>query len=58
VAEAPPAMRRAERLGALREGAASYASLGVTLGVVLDEASQELGRAWAEMTGGKKGGQP
>jgi len=58
VADAPPAMRKAERLGALREGAASYASLGVTLGAVLDEATQELGRAWAEMTGGRKGGQP
>ncbi len=57
VAQAPPAMKRAERPDALREGAVRYASLGVTLGAVREEAEQELGRAWTEMST-KRGGQP
>ena len=58
VAETPPAMRKAERREALREGAERYASLGVTIGAVREEAAQELDRAWANLDGGKRGGQP
>lgn len=58
VTQAPPAMKKPERRDALREGAARYASLGVTLGAALDEASQELDKAWAQLSGARMGGQP
>jgi len=58
VAENPPAMRKTDRRDALREGAERYASLGVTLGVTRGDAAEELDRAWANLGGGKKGGQP
>jgi GntR family transcriptional regulator len=58
VAEAPPSMRKAERREALREGAERYASLAVTIGASRGDASEELGRAWENLGGGKKGGQP
>ena len=58
VAETPPAMKKAERIGALREGAARYATLGFTLGAVREEVTGELDRAWSQLGGSKKGGQP
>lgn len=58
VAEAPPAMRKAERREALREGAVRFASLGLTLGAAREEAASELDRAWTELGGHRKGGQP
>jgi GntR family transcriptional regulator len=57
VAEAPPSMRKAERREALREGAERYASLAVTIGASRGDASEELGRAWENLAGGKSGGQ-
>ncbi|HTY40292.1 MAG TPA: GntR family transcriptional regulator [Thermoanaerobaculia bacterium] len=52
VAEAPPAMSRAERSKILREAATRYASLAATLGVDEAEAADALASAW------KKGGKP
>lgn len=57
VAEAPPSMRKAERREALREGAERYASLAVTIGASRGDASEELGRAWENLAGGKSRGQ-
>jgi GntR family transcriptional regulator len=57
VSDAPPAMRKAARRDALREGAERYASLGVTLGATRSDAAEELDRAWENLGGGKKGAQ-
>ena len=46
VAMAPPAMSRGERSRALREGAARFAALAVTLGVEQEAALDELRAAW------------
>ena len=50
VAEAPPAMSRAERARILREAAGRFADLASTLGVPREEAEDALRTAW------KKGG--
>ena len=52
VADAPPAMSRAERSRILKEAATRYASLAATLGVDEEEAADALAAAW------KKGGKP
>jgi len=52
VADAPPAMSRAERSRILKEAATRYASLAATLGVDEKEAADALAAAW------KKGGKP
>ena len=52
VADAPPAMSRAERSKILREAATRYASLAATLGVGETEAAGALAEAW------KKGAKP
>ena len=46
VADSPPSLPRAERAKQLREAAARYASLAVTLGVSREEAQEALGAAW------------
>ncbi|HWZ87066.1 MAG TPA: GntR family transcriptional regulator [Thermoanaerobaculia bacterium] len=50
VADAPPAMSRAERSRVLRESAARFASLAATLGVSQDEAAEALAAAWRKGT--------
>lgn len=55
VAEAPPAMARAERSRTLRDGATRYASLAATIGATSQEATQELLAAWRELRDGAKG---
>lgn len=50
VADAPPAMSRAERARILREVAGRFADLASTLGVTQEEAQDALRAAW------KKGG--
>lgn len=50
VADAPPAMGRAERSRILREAATRYASLAVTLGVGQTEAAEALDAAWRKGT--------
>jgi GntR family transcriptional regulator len=50
VADAPPAMSRAERARILREAAGRFADLASTLGVSQEEAQDALQTAW------KKGG--
>ena len=50
VADAPPAMSRAERARILREAAGRFADLASTLGVSQEEAEDALRAAW------KKGG--
>jgi len=50
VADAPPAMSRAERARILREAAGRFADLASTLGVTQEEAQDALRTAW------KKGG--
>ncbi len=57
VADAPPALPRAERTRTLREGAMRYASLAVTLGVAHDETVDEVKRALDSLNG-RKGGRP
>ena len=51
VADAPPAMSRAERTRILKDAAVRYASLASTLGVDEKEAADALAAAW--MKGGK-----
>jgi GntR family transcriptional regulator len=51
VADAPPAMSKAEKTRALREGALRYASLAATLGVTEDEAADALRTAWKKQKG-------
>jgi GntR family transcriptional regulator len=50
VADAPPAMSRAERSRILRESAGRFASLAATLGVSQEEAADALGAAWRKGT--------
>ncbi len=52
VADAPPAMSRAERTRILKDAAVRYASLAATLGVEEKEAADALAAAW------RKGGKP
>lgn len=57
VAETPPAMGRTERGRVLRDGAARYASLAVTIGATHGEASEELRAAWKQFgDGATRGG--
>ncbi len=57
VADAPPAMPRAERHRALREGASRYASVAVTIGATGEEAVEELESALTRFgRGAAKGG--
>src|SRR6266571_49972 len=53
VSGAPPALGRAERARLVRDGAARYASLGLTLGASREEALDELRAAWTEL--GRRG---
>jgi GntR family transcriptional regulator len=46
VADAPPAMSKAEKTRILREGGLRYASLAATLGVSEDEAADALHGVW------------
>lgn len=50
VADAPPAMGRAERSRILREAATRFASLGATLGASEQEAADALAAAWRKET--------
>jgi len=50
VSEKPPSLPRNERAKTLRDGAARYASLAVTVGANEREASRELGAAWKEFS--------
>jgi len=50
VADAPPAMGRAERARILKDAATRYASLAATLGVSQEEAAQALAAAWRKGT--------
>ena len=54
VADAPPAMGRAERTRELRGGATRYASLAITLGSPAEEAASELTTAWKRLSDGGK----
>jgi GntR family transcriptional regulator len=53
VSGAPPALARAERTRLVRDGAARYASLGLTLGASREEALDEVRSAWTEL--GRRG---
>jgi GntR family transcriptional regulator len=55
VSAAPPALPRAERARALREGAMRYASLAATFGASRDDAIDELRAAWTELGRARKG---
>ncbi len=57
VADAPPALPRAERSRTLRDGAMRYASLAVTLGAAHDETVDEVRKALDSLNG-RKGGRP
>ena len=46
VADGPPQLTRAERVRTLRDAAARYVSLAVTMGASRDEAGRELAAAW------------
>ncbi|HEX7253760.1 MAG TPA: GntR family transcriptional regulator [Thermoanaerobaculia bacterium] len=52
VTEKPPSLPRNERARTLRDGAARYASLAVTVGANEREASRELGAVWKEFDEG------
>jgi len=54
VADSPPAMGRAERTKALKEPAARYASVALTIGADAAEASRELETAWRQLAGGRR----
>jgi GntR family transcriptional regulator len=55
VADAPPALPRAERSRALRDGAMRYANLAVTIGAAREESVAEVEKALGSLDG-KKGG--
>jgi GntR family transcriptional regulator len=55
VASSPPGMSRAERGRALRQAAARYVALAVTLGASAEEASRELRVAWSGTARGRGG---
>ena len=46
VADGPPSLTRAERTRTMREAAARYVSLAVTMGASRDEAASALATAW------------
>ncbi len=56
VEENPPMLKKSERRDTLREGAARYASLAVTLGAEREEAAEVFDVAWNEIGG--NGGRP
>lgn len=58
VADSPPALPRGERNRSLREGAARYASLAVTIGASREEATSEFLSAWKRLGDGAKGDKP
>jgi len=49
VAEGPPPLARAERQKILREGAARYVAVAMTLGASLDETAEEVDAAWRRL---------
>ncbi len=49
VADAAPAIRRAERSRMVRDGASRYAALAASLGVSADDAASELAAAWRRL---------
>ena len=49
VADAAPAIRRAERSRMVRDAAARYAALATSLGVSADDAASELAAAWRRL---------
>ena len=53
VADAAPAIRRAERSRIVREAASRYAGLAASLGVAADEAAAELAAAWRRLGNAK-----
>jgi GntR family transcriptional regulator len=55
VAAGPPQLTRAERAKALREAAARYVALAITLGAPLEEATRELEFAWKDARRGRGG---
>ena len=56
VAAAPPAMARSERKRTLREAAARYAAIAVTLGAKESDAVEQLRNAWSDVSRPLKGG--
>jgi GntR family transcriptional regulator len=50
VAEAPPIPPRSERARMLREAAARYATVAITLGTKRDEAVEQLRAAWSTVS--------
>jgi GntR family transcriptional regulator len=52
VADAPPAMARAERGRVLKEGANRYAALAASLGATSEDAAGELSAAWRRLGNG------
>jgi GntR family transcriptional regulator len=57
VADSPPPMSARERHEALHEGAARYATLGLTIGASKDEAVTELASVWSAFAQRGKGDQ-
>ncbi len=55
VAEAPPAMSRAEKNRLLRDAATRYASLAATLGISEEDAAGALESAWRSLAHPKAG---
>ena len=55
VAESPPSPPRRERERAMREGAARYAGVAITLGATSAEAGRELENAWGRLAGDERG---
>ena len=53
VADAPPAMARAERRSVLRNAAESYAVVAVTMGASREDAAEGLEEAWDRLRAGR-----
>jgi GntR family transcriptional regulator len=55
VADGPPPLTRAERTRTMREAAARYVNLAVTMGVSREEAASEVAAAWPTTAGAREG---
>jgi len=56
VSDSPPIMGKIERSKTLKDGAARYASLAVTIGAEAEEAARELTVAWKQLGDGTRPG--
>ena len=56
VSDSPPTMGKGERAKTLKDAAARYASLAVTIGAQAEEAARELAVAWKQFGDGARPG--